>query len=217
MNPLPEIASAIRGFDDVLLLVDAVSSLGGAPVDAEENGIDVCLSGSQKCLALPPGLALGVLSPRALDRARSNADRGFYLDLIRYVEFAEKGQPPFTASSSHLFALNRQLRDIEKETLEARYARHRRMAAHVRGWAESRLSLLVGERYASPTVTVVEVPREYHLPGLYPSLEKEGICIARGYGKLGENTFRIGHMGDWTLEDVQELTEVIDRKLEDLR
>ncbi len=217
INPLPEIASAVGRFEDVLFLVDAVSSLGGAPVGVEENGIDVCASGTQKCLALPPGLALGILSPKALDRAAGNAERGFYLDLLRYVEFAEKGQAPFTASSSHLFALDRQLRDIAEETPEGRYARHRRMAGHVRAWAESKLSLFVGERYASPTVTVVEVPEEYRLAGLYPALEEEGFRIAGGYGMLRDVTFRFGHMGDWTLEDVQELTGVIDQKLEGLR
>ena len=217
LNPLAEIAEAVHEHPDVLLLVDAVSSLGGAPVEVEENGIGVCLSGSQKCLALPPGLGLGILSPEALRRAGGNPDRGFYLDLLRYVESIEKGQLPFTASSAHLLALDRQLRDIERETLDARYERHRRMAAHVRGWAASRLSLLVEERYASPTVTVVEVPPNFNLPGLYSGLGEEGVRIAGGYGKLRENTFRIGHMGDWTVADVVELTDIIDQELEDLR
>jgi predicted phosphoserine aminotransferase len=217
LNPLAEIAEAVHEHPDVLLLVDAVSSLGGAPVEVEKNGIDVCLSGSQKCLALPPGLGFGILSPGALHRAGGNPDRGFYLDLLRCVESMEKGQLPFTASSAHLLALDRQLRDIGRETWDARYERHRRMAAHVRGWAGSRFSLLVEERYASPTVTVVEVPPDFNLPGLYSGLENEGVLIAGGYGKLRENTFRIGHMGDWTVADVVELTDIIDQKLEDLR
>jgi aspartate aminotransferase-like enzyme len=91
------------------------------------------------------------------------------------------------------------------------------MAAHVREWAGSRLSLFVVERCASPTVTVVEVPPNFNLPGLYSGLENEGVLIAGGYGKLRENTFRIGHMGDWAVADVMELTDIIDQELEDLR
>ena len=216
LNPLREIAAVVRRFNDVLLLVDSVSSLGGTPVEVEQNDIDICLAGSQKCLALPPGLAVGAISSRALERAKHNPDRGFYLDLITYVAFAENGEAPFTSTSSHLFALRRQLQDMEKESDEARYARHRAMAKHVHVWAESRFSLFAEEGYRSPTVTVVEVPQRFNLPGLFAGLEREGFRIAAGYGRLKERTFRIGHMGDLTVADVRELMDVIDTLLERL-
>ncbi|MFQ5693978.1 MAG: pyridoxal-phosphate-dependent aminotransferase family protein, partial [Nitrospinota bacterium] len=168
LNPLEEIASVVARFEGVLFLVDAVSSLGGVPVDFARNRLDLCFAGTQKCLALPPGLAVACASERFLARARGNPGRGFYFDLTKYVSAAENLEPAFTPSTAHLFALRRQLEDIGRETLEARWARHRAMMERVHAWleaggaggageagggaGESGLSILAEPAYRSPTV-----------------------------------------------------------------
>ncbi|MBI2880189.1 MAG: alanine--glyoxylate aminotransferase family protein [Candidatus Tectomicrobia bacterium] len=211
LNPPEEIAAAAarRG---ALLLVDTVSSLGGVPVEVRRDGIDVCVSASQKCLALPPGLALGAVSARALERARDNPRRGFYFDLTKYVSAAEKGEAPFTPATSHYFALRRQLEAIERETLEARCARHIAMRDHVHAWVGTmggRLSLFAEDGYRSPTVTVVEVCGDHSVAALLREVSERGFVLGGGYGTLQDRTFRIGHMGDHTVEDVKALTEAI--------
>ena len=92
------------------------------------------MSASQKALALPPGLAFAAVSQRFVERARSVKDRGVYLDVLRYEESAAKSQSPTTPAVSLLFALDRQLADIELETLEARFARHAAMSATCAAW-----------------------------------------------------------------------------------
>ncbi|MFQ5915155.1 MAG: pyridoxal-phosphate-dependent aminotransferase family protein [Nitrospinota bacterium] len=220
LNPLEEIARAVRETEGVLFFVDAVSSLGGAAVDVERNGIDFCFAGTQKCLALPPGLAVACVSARCLKRARRNPDRGYYFDLTKYAAAAEDFETAFTPSAAHLFALKRQLEDIERETVTARYARHRAMGDLLRAWAEGPglkrrgFSILAEPEYRSPAVTAIKVPDGFDVHGFLCSMRGRGFLLGAGAGKLREETFRIGHMGDLTLGDVADLTEALSDCLE---
>ena len=213
-NPLATIAEVVRRHPGVLLLVDVVSSLAGIPIEVDRHGIDVALASVQKCLALPPGLSLCAVSPRAMERSRSARGKGYYFDFVRLKNCFDKRTPLATPSVSHIVALRRQLQRIEAEGLEARYARHRDMAAAVRAWATERLALFPDLAAASDTVTCVRDTRGLDVAGFLRALRRRGYAIGSGYGRLKETTFRIGHMGDHTLGGVRSLLGQMDEVLE---
>jgi predicted phosphoserine aminotransferase len=214
LNPLEEIACVVRQFPDTILLVDTVSSLGGVDIPVDEWGIDVCLTSSQKALALPPGLALASVSDRALARAREIEDRGYYFDFLVFEEYLARDQTPTTPAISLLYALDYQLDRILAEGLAARGQRHRAMAQQVWDWAEQRgLGLFAEEGYRSPTVTVVRNERGMDIPALEADLQCRGIVISDGYGRLRGSTFRIAHMGDLTPAEIEDVLSAIDEFL----
>ena len=212
-NPLAEIATAVRRREDVLLLVDCVSSLGGIPVEVDGNGIDVAFASVQKCLALPPGFSLCAVSNRALERSRNCAGKGYYFDFIRLKAAYDKNLPLATPSISHMFALQTQLRRMEAEGYEARYARHRDMATRVRSWAERKFALFAEAGARSETVTCIRNTRGIKVADLVSTLAARGLGLGNGYGKLKELTFRIGHMGDHTIAGIDGLLSAIDEAI----
>ncbi len=214
LSPVPEIARLVRAkYPDVLILVDAVSCMAGVPIHFDEWGLDVVLAGVQKCFALPPGLAVAAVSARALERARTIPYRGYYFDFIENEKFAARFNTPATPSISHLYALDKEMDYMFAEGLENRYARHLAMAEHCRAWARKHFALYGDERYASPTVTHITNTIGFDFSALNKELGRRGATISDGYGPFKGKTFRIGHMGDLTLADVQWLTGQIDEIL----
>ncbi|MBI4519220.1 MAG: alanine--glyoxylate aminotransferase family protein [Gemmatimonadetes bacterium] len=221
LNPLAEIAWVVRPFDDVMLLVDTVSSLAGAPVHTDEWRLDFVLTGSQKALALPPGLALGVASARLMERAAGLPNRGAYFDLIEHQKSVDKNELPNTPAISLLFALHAQLRAIlEGEGLAQRWERHRQMAVLVWNWVDSLssgrgvpLSILAPPGHRSPTVTCIRLPEGRTGPQVVAAMRGRGYTIGAGYGKLKNECIRIGHMGDHTAEEVEVLLEALEEEL----
>src|SRR5437899_4358636 len=153
------LAAVAREFDDVLVLVDAVTSLAGSPVEPDAWGLDFAFTGSQKALALPPGLALGVASERMLERAKTLPNRGLYFDLVSFLEATTKHQPTNTPAISLLFALETQLARIERAGgVEARWRRHEAMRRRVEEWSEQRgIAYLPREGRRSWTVSCLKV------------------------------------------------------------
>ena len=214
-SPVGEIAAVVRARDpEILLLVDTVSSLGGIDVRTDEWGLDVCLTGGQKCLALPPGLAFAAVSDRTLDRARTVRDRGWYFDFLVFETYLARDQTPSTPAITLLYALDRQLDRIRAEGLEARFARHAAMAARIQAWALNRFDVLARDGYRSHSVTAVRNTLGIDVAELNRHLARYDMQIANGYGKLREVTFRIGHMGDHTLDDMLVLTAAIDEYID---
>ncbi len=223
LNPVGEIAPVVQARPDVMLLVDAVTSLAGSPVETDKWGLDFVLTGSQKALALPPGLALGVASPRLLERAKTLPDRGIYLDLIPYDENIRKKQTPYTPALSLIYALEAQMNRIAAEGgIERRWARHNAMRERVERWvakeagAKLGLSYLPREGRRSWTVSCLRLPEGGKLTG--PQVAKamdakHGYTIGAGYGKLKEATIRIGHMGDHTVAEVEKLLGALEEVL----
>ncbi|MBI3846298.1 MAG: alanine--glyoxylate aminotransferase family protein [Planctomycetes bacterium] len=209
-SPLAEIAEVVASQSDVLLLVDTVSSLGGSRVDVGAWRIDVCLAGSQKALALPPGLTFFSVSDRALERATTCERRGFAFDFVQYHEFWKKNVVPTTPAVSLLYATDFQLDRILAEGLEARMARHREMAETTRAWARARFELYAEEGFSSDTLTAIRNSRSIDVPSLNRELRKRGAEIGTGYGKIQAQTFRIAHMGDIQPAEIRQLLEWID-------
>jgi aspartate aminotransferase-like enzyme len=210
-NPVQEIAALIHDrYPDVLILVDAVSGMAGIKIEFDAWGLDVCLAGVQKCFALPPGLTVCAVSDRARERALQVPNRGFYFAYDVMDKKYEAGQTPATPAISLIQALNRQMDDILATGLEARWARHKEMAAYIQDWARTHFALYSDEQYLSPTVTNVANTRGISVADLNKALGERGAMISNGYGSLKEKCFRIAHMGDLTMDDMTWLTAQIE-------
>ncbi|MCK6540392.1 MAG: alanine--glyoxylate aminotransferase family protein [Anaerolineales bacterium] len=211
-NPVKEIAEAVRAVSpDTLILVDAVSSLGGAKIEMDAWGLDMVLTSSQKCLALPPGLALGAVSDRAMKKAETVENRGWYFDLLRMEKHRLKDSSPATPAMSLIFALDFQLDRILAEGLENRFARHSAMAKRVQDWAEAHdLSMYAPPGFRSQTVTTIKNERGINVSELNAFLKGREMRIAGGYGPIKESTFRIAHMGETQMEDIEKLLEAME-------
>ena len=214
MNRLDEIAAVMARHPDVLFLVDAVSSLAGAPLDVDRLGIDVCLAGVQKAFALPAGLALASVSAKALERAARVPHRGYYFDFLEMLKYDEREQTPATPAIPQIHALDAQLDAMLREGMAQRFARHAQLARIVQGWARERFALFGEEGYESPTLTCVRNTRGISVAELTRKLAEQHVAISNGYGELKEKTFRIAHMGDTQEWEIRGLLATIDRILE---
>lgn len=219
MNPVEEIAEVRKKYPDVLWLVDTVSSMAGAKVEVDKLGIDVCITSTQKALALPPGMAICSISPQALAHGKLVKNRGWYLDLLEIYKYVESKDHQYHATPSlpHMFALHYQLDRILAEGLDNRYARHKAMAEYTRAWAKEHFALYPEERHASVTLTTITNTRGISIANLNAELAKVGMQISNGYGDLKEKTFRIAHMGELTMADVKEVTAAIEKILPTLK
>lgn len=212
LAPLESLAAVIRRRPGVMLLVDAVSSAAGIPVATDAWGLDFVFTGSQKALALPPGLAFGVASPRLIARARTLPDRGWYFDVVKLLESTLEGVPAQTPAIPLLFALDRQLARIAGSGgFPARWERHRAMAELVERWcaAHPGFELIAEPGRRSWTVSAIRLPPPLSGPAVVARLAGSGWTITTGLPPLSDSTIRIGHMGDLTPGDVAELLDAL--------
>jgi aspartate aminotransferase-like enzyme len=215
-NPLPEIAAVLREFPEVLFIVDCVSSFSTQPIAMDELGIDVLLTGSQKALALPPGLALFAVSERAMKRAESIKDRGYYFDFVEFAKNQEQDMTPSTPAISLIYALQSKLDDIFTEGVAARHSRHAALNAQVHDWVAARgFEFFAPEGRRSLSLTCVKNNRDIDIASWIKRLrEKHSFVIDGGYGKLKGKTFRISNMGDESSESISTLLAALDDTLE---
>jgi len=216
MNPVAEIAAVRRKYPDILWLVDAVSSMGGAKIDVDGLGIDVCITSTQKCLGLPPGMSVCSVSHKALEHARQVPFRGSYLDIVELYDYLVKKdfQYPSTPSLSHMYALDKQLDYILNiEGLENRYARHLELAEITRAWADEHFERFAARGYESVTLTTIKNTKGISIADLNKKIGALGYQISNGYGDLKEKTFRIAHMADRTVAELRALLKVLDEQI----
>jgi aspartate aminotransferase-like enzyme len=212
MNPIEAISKVIKKYPEVLWLVDCVSSMAGARIEVDKLGIDICITSSQKALALPPGLSNCSISPKAEERFEKVGNKGYYLDLKNLVKYIDKKdhQYPSTPSLSHMFALDFQLdRILLEEGLEKRFLRHIEMAEFMIDWANKYFEVFPKGGFESLTLTTIKNTREISVKDLNDALGKRGMQISNGYGDLKEKTFRIAHMGELNMDDMKEVTGAI--------
>ena len=215
LQDLPGLSRVVHEFPDVLFLVDAVTSMAGSPVETDAWDLDFVFTGSQKALALPPGLAVGVASPRMLERAKTLPSRGLYFDLVTFEKASAKFQPTNTPAISLFYALDVQLGRIEAEGgIEARWKRHDAMRQTTERWAQrTGLTYLPPEGRRSWTVSCIQMPAGRISKDLVAAVKKEGWVIGSGYGGVKDTTFRIGHMGDHTVPALEQLLDLVARSL----
>ncbi len=214
-NPLHEISKMIKEkYPDVLVFVDAVSAMVGLPLPFDELGWDIAFASVQKAFAIPPGLAVAAVSNRALEKSKHVPNRGYYFDFQQWAASDQKNQTLVTPNIPHIMALNYQCEKFLKEGMENVWSRHRQMGEFVRTWAREKFDLFCEEKYASDTLTAVKNTRGINVAETIKAIQqKHNTVFGNGYGKLKEQTFRIAHMGDITLDDLKELLGWIDEEI----
>ena len=222
MSPLKEIAALKAKYPSVMFIVDSVSSLSAMEIPFDELGLDVLLAGTQKAFAMPPGLSVFACSPAALAKAATVNDRGYYFDFIEFQKNAEQNMTPSTPSISHVYALASKLEDFFAEGLDARFARHLKLATMTREWAARQgFTLFPEPGFESVTLTCVNNGakpggRVVDAAKLQKLVKDQGILIDAGYGKIKGTTFRLSNMGDETEESMGRLYAALDQALKSL-
>jgi aspartate aminotransferase-like enzyme len=210
-NDIAILSSVIREESPgTLVLVDAVSALGGIPVQVDDWKLDVCLASVQKGIALPPGITVVAVSGEAAERAKKHPYRGTYFDFLEYIKQAEGDTVPATPSIPHFYALARQLDHIiREETLAMRFERHRQMRDISIQRTSKYARLASDPAFASVTVSALE-PSTVDAETIRYRMKERGFTIGGGYGQWKEKTFRIGHMGDIPVESLEKMLDVLD-------
>lgn len=223
MSPLEEIAALKKKYPDVMFIVDAVSSMSAVKIEFDKLGIDVLLAGTQKAFAMPPGLTVFVCSPAALVKAATTKDRGYYFDFVEFQKNAEQSMTPSTPSIGHVYALASKLEDFFAEGLDARFARHKKLAQMTRDWAASHgFNLFPEKGYESVTLTCVNNgakpgnTKTIDVAKLQKAVKDQGFLIDGGYGKIKGTTFRLSNMGDETEATMRELYAALDKGMKSL-
>lgn len=196
LTPLSDLARVIRARRNVHILVDAAGSLAGCPVETDQWELDFVFSGCQKALALPPGLALGVVSGRLLARAAKLTDRGWYFDLVR---LAQSGTASLALRLPQHTALAAQLTRIAGAGgIEARWKRHHELLKLVEEWVlvHPGLEILAPEGRRAWTASCLRLPEGLASDQVVSGMKDRGWMIGQGYGDLARSTVCIGHMGD---------------------
>ncbi|MDD5368652.1 MAG: alanine--glyoxylate aminotransferase family protein [Anaerolineaceae bacterium] len=211
-NPIQALAATVHEVSpDTLILVDAVSSLGGAKIEMDAWGIDFLLTSSQKCLALPPGMSFAGVNERAMKKAETVTNRGWYFDLLLMEKHRLKDSTPMTPAMALIYALDVQLDRMLAEGMENRFARHSAMAKRTQDWSIAHgMQPLAPEGRRSMTVSTINNTIGMDIPALNKFLLTKGIRIANGYGALKDKTFRIAHMGNIQMSDVDQLLALME-------
>lgn len=201
---------------DSLIIVDAVTSAMAADLDLPKLQPDALVFGTQKALALPPGLAIAVVSDRILEKSKEVKNKGFYTDFVKLKKNADDNYALTTPPVSLLYALDYQLDKILAEGMPARYRRHQEMADMVGKWADEKFNgLFPEEGYRSKTIGVIN-RGDLDFDAFHAKLKEKGYEISNGYGDVKQSTFRIGHMGDITPSMLKELLSAMDKVLEEM-
>jgi aspartate aminotransferase-like enzyme len=212
LNPIAEIAKLKAKYPDVMFIVDTVSSFTTVPMNFDELGIDVLLTGSQKAFAMPPGMALFTASEAAYERSASIKDRGYYFDFHEFKANGEKNMTPSTPCISLIYGLRHQLNKFFAEGLENRYARHARLNDMVHAWVKKHgFEFFAAEGYRTRGLTCVKNNKDIDVAKFSDLLKKRHkLLIDGGYGKIKGKTFRLSNMGDETDESIGELIAALD-------
>lgn len=214
MNPLEKIAHVVSRYPDVFFLVNAVSGMAGVKIETDAWKIDFVLAGVQKAFALPAGLTVAAVSERALARSEKVPPRSYYFSLPLMYKSHQKNQTPATPAIPQMFALNAQLDDMLAEGMENRFARHERMAKIVQTWAKKHFDIYPEEGYWSKTVTCIKNTKNLSISDLVKTLVQEySFRISNGYGAIKEKTFRIAHMGDAQVDEIEGVLRAIETVL----
>ena len=212
LAPVEALIARLRKLDDVVTIVDAVSSVGGIAIETDRWGADFLFTGSQKAIGIPPGLAFGVASERFIDRAREADGRGFYLDVIDLLRAAEESRFPQTPALPIVYALETQLGRIASEGLPARFARHRAMREQVETWVarHGRCGIMAPAGRRSDTVTALTLRADLTAQDVVRALAADGWTVALGIEPDENHLIRIGHMGDLRPDQLAELLLAIE-------
>ncbi|MFW9781705.1 MAG: pyridoxal-phosphate-dependent aminotransferase family protein [Candidatus Heimdallarchaeota archaeon] len=218
-NPLDEVIPVLKDFG-ALVCVDATSSMAGVKVEVDKLGIDICLASVQKCFALPPGIAVLSISEDAIEKTSKVTNRGYYFDFEVMLKSNKSNQTPNTPPIPQIRGLVSQLDYIlNKEGLENRFERHSQLGKRTRMWArDMNLEMFpIREEFCSNTVSTMKNNLNIDTSKMVSMLLNEGYRIVDGYGSLKGKTFRIGHMGEITVKELEDMLKVLTEIITKLR
>jgi len=210
-NDLKDLTPLIKEHG-ALYCVDTVSSMGGANIAVDEIGIDVCLTSSQKCFSLPPGLSFASVSEKALEKSKTVKGKGYYFDFVELAKEYDTNQTPYTPAVGLIFGLKEQLKGMLSEGMPSVWARHEAFASETQKWATSHgLGLFAEQKHRSVTVTCVENSKKANLEEVKKKVKAKGYVMDAGYRKLNDDliakgkneTLRIPHMGNLTMVELK--------------
>jgi len=216
MQDLEAIARSVRERrSDVLLVIDAISSMSCVDVQMDAWDLDVVLSASQKGWMVPPGLALVGVGPRAWRAHRDSKLPSFYWDFELARTYLAKAQTPWTPPIPIYHGLAVSLRRMRAEGLRSIFGRHATVAAGVRAGVQALgLELFAAAGVRSDTVTAIRAPRGVSLQNLIDRLRRDDdVIIAGGQGALAGEIFRIGHLGWVEQDDIVQCLSALGRQL----
>jgi aspartate aminotransferase-like enzyme len=218
-NPIKEIGKIMSDYN-ALYVVDTVSSLAGDDVDVDGYGIDICVTGSQKCMAAPPGMAAITLSDDAWKVVEQTNPKSYYLNMKKYRKSgnAEPPETPYTPSVSLMYAMHEALDIIMEEGLVKRVKRHQIAAQATRNAIKAlNLELFPDESVSSTTVTAIKMPEGVTDGELRGTMRnKYRVELAGGQDHLKGNIFRIGHMGNITHREIITTISALEMTLREL-
>jgi aspartate aminotransferase-like enzyme len=186
--------------------------MGGVKIPVDEIGIDVCLTSSQKCFSLPPGLSFASVSEKALEKSKTIKGKGYYFDFVELAKEYDANQTPYTPAVGIIFGLREQLTSMFAEGLENVWERHEELAKETQKWAEVKgLGLFAEKGCMSTTVTCIENTKKINLEEVKKKVKARGFVMDAGYRKLNEEllkagkneTFRVAHMGNLTIGELR--------------
>lgn len=213
--PYVEEATKLARGHDAFAVIDAISGLGGYAIPVDRWGVDVCIVGSQKCIAAPPGLALLSVSDRVVQFIKGSPPKTRYFEIPRYLEYGARGETPFTPALPLYYALDEALKEILEEGLPKRVERHDRMSALIYdGLAGLGLAPVAEKSVRSKTVIASYYPQGVDDAKFRKTLAQDkGVVIAGGFGPFAGKVFRVGCMGQINEEFVGRTLKAIDETM----
>lgn len=194
-HPVKELADVTKTRSGTILVVDAISALGGYELPMDEWQLDVLVAGSQKAMMLPPGLAFAALSPKAWEFVKTSTLPKYYFDFAKQRKSQDKNQTAYTSAVSLILGLKEVLTKIRKDGLKKIFAHNRRLSEATKAAMQAMGLELYSKDYPSVVLTAVEAPAGVDGQKVVAELRKQGIWIAGGQAQAKGKIFRIAHMG----------------------
>jgi len=216
-HPIKEIAEIVRGHDDTIIVVDAITGIGVFDIPMDAWGIDVMISGSQKALMLPPGIAFAALSDKAWKFVERSDLPKYYFDFKKELKSAKKNQSSYTPAISLFVGLRETLNMIRKEGLENVFRRHEKLAAATRAAVKALGLELFAPETPSNALTAVKIPADINglkLQALF--FEKFGITVAEGQDRAKGKIIRIAHLGYYERLDMVMVISAMEMLLKEM-
>ncbi|MCL6621326.1 MAG: alanine--glyoxylate aminotransferase family protein [Syntrophobacterales bacterium] len=215
-HPVQELAQVVKKFPHTILVVDAISALGGYPLPMDEWGLDVVVAGSQKAMMLPPGMAFAALSPKAWEMVKTSTCPKYYFDFAKQLKSQAKNQTAYTSAVTLTIGLMQVLGWFREQGLERIFARNARMARACRAAVAAMGLELFSKEYPSDVLTAVQAPAGIDGQKVVAKMREKGIWIAGGQAQAKGRIFRIAHMGYIDEQDLLGTLGALESVLNDL-
>ena len=194
-HPVQDLAAVVKGRPGTILVVDAISALGGYPLPMDEWGLDLVVSGSQKAMMLPPGLAFAALSPKAWEFVKTSTCPKYYFDFAKQLKSQQKNQTAYTSAVTLTLGLQQVLGWVRDQGLEQIFAHNKRLSAATKAAVKAMGLELFSKQYPSDVLTAVLAPAGVDGQQVVAKMREKGIWIAGGQAQAKGKIFRIAHMG----------------------